>query len=50
MDSVPNSSDGEGDVSVVANVNNLMYTFNVDDPWKYFPDRVPMASLVERGR
>ena len=50
MDSVPSSSNGDGDVSVVSNVNHLMYTFDVEDPWKYFPDGVPVASSVERGR
>jgi len=49
MDSVPSSSH-KGDVSVVSNVNHLMYTFDVEDPWKYFPDGVPVASSVERGR
>jgi len=27
-----------------------LYTLDVEDPWKYFPDGVPVASLVERGR
>lgn len=50
MDSVSSSSNNEGDVSEVSNANHLMYRFDVDGPWKYFSDGVPVASSVERGR
>ena len=29
---------------------HLLYKFDVDDPWKYFSDGIPMESSVERGR
>ena len=35
--------------SEVQDVNKLMYTFDADEPWKYFCG-VPLASSAERGQ
>ena len=31
-------------------LNNLIYRFDTDNPWKYFASGAPLASSVERGR
>ena len=51
MDSASSSNHNESHVSEVSNANpDLLYRFDVDDPWKYFSGGVPVESSVERGR
>ena len=50
IDSASSSNDNESHVSVSNESPDLLYRFDVDDPWKYFCDGVPVESSVERGR